>query len=422
MRFVLWEDGVDSEKIVVISADGHAGPERMSDYAPYLEAKFAAEYQDYVSRIEHYDAQSGSRITGGGAGARGGEDGLWDFAERRRHLDGDGISAEIIFIQGAVPFGVYPAVSAHEMSMDFAPTPQQLVAGCRAYNRWLADKCAIDPKRHLGVARVPIPDIDACVAEVEFASKAGLRAGIALPTISRDDIPYYNDPRYERLWAACEAHGMALNIHGGANLSYGGGPERLALVLAETDWFSRRGVAHLIFSGVFERYPGLRLAITEQRSHWLELVLREWDSIYAFSGNANLRRHLPRRPSEYFASNCFIGASFMSRLECDERGRLGSTCFMWGADYPHEEGAWPHTKTSLRWTFGGDVSSGELRNMLGGNAARCYGVDLHALQPIADLVGPTEAQLRVPVDQLPVHSALDPRRESWAFRREGPWH
>jgi predicted TIM-barrel fold metal-dependent hydrolase len=419
---VLREDDVDSEKIVVISADGHAGPERVADYAPYLEPGYSTEYQDYISRVERYDAQHGSGSSGGGAGSRGGEEGLWDFAQRRRHLDEDGVSAEIIFMQGAVPFGAYPAVSAREQAVDFSPTSGQLAAGCRAYNRWLADKCASHPQRHIGVARVPIPDVEASVAEVEFASKAGLRGGIALPPLTSDEIPYFNDPRYERLWAACEAHGMTLNMHGGANLGYGGGPERLALVLAETDWFSRRGVAHLIFSGVFERHPGLRLAITEQRNHWLEPVLREWDSIYAFSGNANLRRHLPRRPSEYFASNCFIGASFMSRLECDGRGQLGSTCFMWGADYPHEEGSWPHTKTSLRWTFGGDVPSGELRNMLGDNAARCYGLDLRALQPIADRIGPTEAELRVPVEQLPAHSALDPRRESWAFRREGPWH
>src|SRR5687768_17869882 len=41
-------------------------------------------------------------------------------------------------------------------------------------------------------------------------------------------------------------------------------------------------------------------------SHWLEPMLREYDSIYEFWGNARLRQHLPRRPSEYFASNCFV--------------------------------------------------------------------------------------------------------------------
>jgi predicted TIM-barrel fold metal-dependent hydrolase len=213
---------------------------------------------------------------------------------------------------------------------------------------------------------------------------------------------------------------MTLNIHGSANLNYGKGPERLSLVLAETDWFGRRGLAHLIFSGVFERHPGLHLAITEQRTHWLQPTLSEYDSIYGFWGNAELRRHLPRLPSEYFASNCFVGASFMSRLECEARGDLGSSTFMWGSDYPHEEGAWPHTTTSLRWTFGCDVKSDELRRMLGLNAARCYGLDVRELQRVADRVGPTEAELRNPVAAVPEPSGV--RMKSWAFRAEGPWH
>jgi predicted TIM-barrel fold metal-dependent hydrolase len=413
---------VGGEKLVVISADGHAGPERVSDYAPYLEARFHGPFKDYVAQVERYDAEAGGGLTRGGAGARGGEDGLWDFAVRERHLDEDGVSAEVLHIQGSVPFGVYPAVAARDKPMDFEPTPEQLAAGCRAYNRWLADQCARDPRRYLGVARLPIPDIDAAVAEVAFAAGAGLRGGVALPVLSRPDIPFYNDPRYEPLWSACEDHGLALTIHGSANLSYGSGPERLALTLAETDWFGRRGVAHMLFAGVFERHPKLHLALTEQRAHWVEPMLREYDSIYEFWGNAHLRRALPRRPSEYFAANCFVGASFMSRLECEARGDLGAQAFMWGSDYPHEEGAWPDTRTSLRWTFGCDVPTGELRQMLGLNAARCYGLDYAGLKPIADRIGPTEAELRTPVEALPERAPGEVRMKSWAFRKEGVWH
>jgi predicted TIM-barrel fold metal-dependent hydrolase len=411
-----------TERLAVISADGHAGPQRMADYAPYLEAKLRPDFDDYLARMAAYDAKYDDALTGGGAGARGGEEGLWDFALRERHLDADGVSAEVLHIQGSPPFGVYPAVASRDRPMDYEATPAQLAAGCRAYNRWLAERCSGDPRRHLGIAKLPIPDIEASVAEVEFAAGLGLRGGVALPILSRPDIPLYNDPRYEPLWAACEAHGMTLNLHGSANLSYGTVPERLSLILAETDWFGRRGVAHLIFSGVFERHPKLHLAITEQRTHWLAPMLKEYDSIYDFWGNAHLRRVLPRRPSEYFASNCFVGASFMSRLECEARGELGANAFMWGSDYPHEEGVWPDTRVSLRWTFGCDVPADELRRMLCLNAARCYGVDVGELAPIAARIGPTEAELREPVDALPERAAGDVRMKSWGFRVGGPWH
>ena len=130
---------------------------------------------------------------------------------------------------------------------------------------------------------------------------------------------------------------------------------------------------------------------------------------------------LPRLPSDYFRTNCFIGASFMSRLECEARGEIGAQCFMWGSDYPHMEGAWPYTETSLRWTFGCGVASDELRAMIGGNAARCYGIDLDALAPIAARIGPTEAQLREPVEP-PLAEIEAAGRWTWAFRQEGPWH
>ena len=411
------------EKLVVVSADGHAGPERMADFMPYFEARHFDAFKEYAAAVEAYDAQRAGSLTSGGARSKGGEDGLWDFNLRTRHLDEDGISAEIIHIQGAPPFGTYPAVSTLGGPVQFKAQPDQIAAGCRAYNRWLSEKCATDPMRHLGVARLPIPDIEAAVAEVEFAAGAGLRGGVALPIFARGEAPFYNDGRYEPLWAACAHHGMAINFHGGANMDYGDGIERLALVLAETDWLGRRGMSHMIFAGVFERHPGLHVAITEQRTHWLDPVLKEWDSVYAFPRNADLRTVLPRRPSDYFRTNCFIGASFLSRPEVAARGELGNHTFMWGGDYPHEEGVWPYTKTALRWTFAEGVSSDDLRSMLSGNAARCYGIDLKALEPIADLVGPTEVELRTPVGEPPVAATPGERGAiSWAYRREGPWH
>jgi predicted TIM-barrel fold metal-dependent hydrolase len=411
-------------RLIIVSADCHAGPQHMADYRPFVDPGMMADFDDYVARIDAYEAQFDDAMTAGGAGSPDGEEGLWDMDIRERCLNADGVAAEIIFTQGGLPFGVYPAVPIRDRNLDYRATPAQFAAGCRAYNRWLADFCARDPSRHLGIARVPLPDIAAAVAEVEFAAKAGLRGGVVLPALSpRSDLPYFNDPIYEPFWAACEANGMTLNMHGGAQMTYGSGLEAFALILCETDWFSHRGLSHLIFSGVFERHPKLHLAIAEQRNHWLGPLLQDFDSIYELHRNARLRHVLPRRPSDYFRSNCFIGASFLSRIECDRRGEIGSECFMWGSDYPHMEGAWPHTDESLRWTFGGDVSSAELHAMLGGNAARCYGIDLTALQPIADRIGPTEAALRVPVplgDLPPLSPA--PGRWTWAFRREGAWH
>ena len=60
--------------------------------------------------------------------------------------------------------------------------------------------------------------------------------------------------------------------------------------------------------------------------------------------------------------------------------------------------------------------------MLAGNAARCYSIDLEALRPIGERIGPTEADLRVPIDVLPGERPGEPAVRSWAFRRHGAWH
>jgi predicted TIM-barrel fold metal-dependent hydrolase len=413
---------MSDERLIVVSADCHAGPDTMADYRGYLDPKYRADFDDYIAQVDAYEANYQDGRTHGGAAAREGDEGLWDFAERTRYLDADGISAELIYIQGGIPFGPYPAISGRDRMMDYTATPAQVAVGCRAYNRWLADLCSTNPVRHIGIARIPVPDIPAAVAEVEFAAKAGLKGGVLLPPLSTPDIPYYNESLYEPLWAECEANGMTLNLHGGANVYYGGGVERLALKLVEGDWFCHRGITHLIFSGVFERHPKLHLAATEQRTHWAAPLLKECDSIYDWAGNAVLRKVLPKRPSEYFKTNCFIGASFMSRLECAARGDVGADKLMWGSDYPHQEGTWPYTDISLRWTFGCDVSSSDLRAMLGENAARCYNLDLKPLRAIADRIGPRESALRVPVEKLPTHDPSGGYLPSWAFREAGPWH
>jgi hypothetical protein len=83
---------------------------------------------------------------------------------------------------------------------------------------------------------------------------------------------------------------------------------------------------------------------------------------------------------------------------------------MWGNDYPHPEGTWPHTVAKLKETFN-DVPVADTEQMLGGTAARVYGFDTEALAPIAAHIGPTPADLGQDPDR-----AVDPeevRRGRW---------
>ena len=246
--------------------------------------------------------------------------------------------------------------------------------GVRIYNRWLADFVSEAPERHVGIAHIPISDPEACAQEVEWAAEAGLK-GINLPA-PRGDFPMLNDPVWEPLWAACEETGMSLNTHGGGGEHYpyqGQGAQ--AMYMMETPWRTRRGVWVMILGGVFERHPGLKLVLTEQWIDWAPQVMADMDGLYHGPTGAAIRATLPKPPSEYFRQNCFIGASFLSNWEAKfaiEHDLVANA--MWGDDYPHAEGTWPHTREAMRFTFS-DIDPKYTRQFLGDTAIDVYGLD-----------------------------------------------
>jgi predicted TIM-barrel fold metal-dependent hydrolase len=409
---------VAEERLVVISADCHAGPNDMRDYRSYLDPKHRARFDEFCDAAEAYDGAANSSINGRGGAPSDKEvddSGLYDYATRRAYLDGDGIAAEVMFMQGTPPFMPYPFTPKVKPQLVFPATVEEIRAGHRAYNRWVGELAANDPKRHFAVALVPVHDVEGAVAELEWAKRNGVTAGIQLPPMY-DDKPYFNNPMYEPLWAACAANDMPLNMHGASYVFYGSGPGMTAITLADCDYFSHRAVWFLLFSGVFERHPTLRAVMTEQRTHWAPQLIRDLDTIYNHSRSRRVQEIISRSPSEIFATNFFFGASSMSRGECDLRKETGA--MMWGSDYPHIEGTWPFTREALRFSLSPSLTSEEMKDILGGNAARCYGIDMAALRPIADRIGPTEAELREPLAAVPQGPGMTVNQ---AFRMAGAW-
>ena len=72
--------------------------------------------------------------------------------------------------------------------------------------------------------------------------------------------------------------------------------------------------------------------------------------------------------------------------ELAHRYEIGVDNMLWGNDFPHPEGTWPHTRRWLRTTFH-DIPVDETRRMIGLAAAEVYGFDVAALRPVADRIG-----------------------------------
>jgi len=311
--------------------------------------------------------------------------GEFDMAVRLEELEADGVAAEVIFPQMA-PFG------AGLMQYRYRVSPEHNLVGIRAYNRWLADLCSAHPGRQAGVAVINVEDIDVSIQEVRDAKEMGLWGGVMLPT-STGEHPFYHHPRYEPLWAVCEELGMPVHSHSGWSPDYGDVPSAIAMYITEVDMWAHRPFAALVWSGAFERHPDLKFILTETGCSWILETLR----VLEFKADIPFFKHFTKdlslRPSEYFARQCYLGASFLPPHEGDDRYRIGLDKLMWGSDYPHLEGSWPNSIESLRETFG-EYSEDETRALLGTNAAEVYGFDLELLTPIAEKIGPEIGQIR----------------------------
>jgi predicted TIM-barrel fold metal-dependent hydrolase len=388
-----------SERYVVISSDCHAGLP-CEEYRPYLDPKvipqfeaFLAERQEnrrmqlemnaeYIERWEQENAE----------GLRG----AFDPEQRDKELDADGVAAEVMFADADAITGLESPPFGAGLSAGQITDPELAFAGARAHNRWLAEFCAKNPVRRAGVALVPITSgVDRSIEEIEWAAaQPGIR-GIMIPTLWHDHPPY-NDPHYDRVWAACQDTGMVVHVHSG-EADFEAYNDHIGIYVNEVPFWTVRPLFHLLLSGKFEQFPGLKFVVTESGAYWAEDLL--WKADVNFGGGHTMKKlaakiagTLTKLPSEYFGVNCFIGASTMSKHELRQRYATGIDATMWGTDYPHPEGTWPHTRDRLKKDFA-DLPVDDTAKLLGLNAARCYGMDLDALQVIADKIGPSADEL-----------------------------
>jgi predicted TIM-barrel fold metal-dependent hydrolase len=439
---------VTGRPYAVVSADAHAAPDTLEQFLSYVDPahrQAVAEFGDLSAvaipmfggvdpgEIDDPDAVRAvaiRRLAGMGvdteaaAGwlARYGED--WVFpsdagGKRLAYLEEQGIHAEVAFPGPVLAGGLSPAMylGGHSSKNLDVVWP-----ALHAYNRWLAEFCAAAPPgRRTGCLPIDLHDMDRATEEIAWARANGIHGGIMLPAMSlRSGLPGYADDYYEPLWSACEEHDIVVNLHTGASGTATDAKQLYDakhagfLGLYEVFVFTRRPLWFMIFGGVFDRHPDLKVVVTENGVQWLPSLVRDMESFFDTHGGAPVRSYLAHRPSDYVDRHVFLGGSLMNRSEAEMREEIGVDRLMWGADYPHLEGAAPVHRLVLRQVFGG-MPEADLRRILGLNACRVFGFDAAQLQAVADRSGPTVADLAstITMDEIP-------ETFSWSLARPVP--
>jgi predicted TIM-barrel fold metal-dependent hydrolase len=407
-------------RLMILSSDGHAVAP-MEEFRDYLEPAYLGDFEEFLPVWREHGssavAEKSMRLRTDDEAvdvwsrdflATGRTDGYFDPDRRIVEMDRNGLSGEVLFPDFGTPFALgSPTVAA---MLGIKPsTPDQLEAGFRAHNRWAAQFVQVAPERFAPMAAISFRDVDAAVREIRWASDAGFR-GILLPPVP-DDAQLY-DVRYEPVWSALEERGLVLNSHISLSAElppFGAPPHRTTTVaLLSLDAFNavQRAFRVLVWGGVLERHPHLNVVFTEQHSDWVIPLLAKMDYSYEHSDlRKDIRSIVPRKPSEYWQRQCYLGSSIFSKAEVRERYSIGINKMMLGFDYPHFEGAWRLGSTAyLQSTLGAAaVPVAEARKILSETAAEVFGFDEAKLLAVADRVGPDAAEVLAP----PVNPLVD---------------
>jgi predicted TIM-barrel fold metal-dependent hydrolase len=290
--------------------------------------------------------------------------GGWDPEQHLADMRLDGVAGEVLYpSQGLFYFKV--------------ADPALLSAVFRAYNDWLAEFCRVDPARLKGIAMINLDDVADGVAELTRTARLGFCGAM----ISEFPLEHrrYDNPEYEPFWAAAEDLDMPLSLHTatrrrGTNAGVAARTVRDASRRATKAFLPALSLCDMIFSGVFDRHPRLRVAIVEFELSWVPYVLANADYTYRERhAEAAYRFKDGRQPSDFFRTN--VALSFQEdAVGVRLRDVIGVDTMMWGSDYPHSESTFPRSRQILDEILA-DVPADERAKIVGTNAARLYGFD-----------------------------------------------
>ena len=371
------------EQTRFISADGHVMEpadlwitrmdKRFRDRAPRIESREDADYllidgltpaavTDLIGTMANEKAEgkpilarNHNRYTDVRAGAL-------DPLLRLKDQDLDNLSAEV----------VYP----NDAMFIYAARDLEYRREClRAYNTWLGEYCSAAPNRILGAGMLPGGEpVQWSIDEAQRCAKLGLKS-VMLPA----DLPRipYGDPINAPLWSALQDLGMPVAFHNAASerIDFESFPSTAGGTMMATVNVKIAGqlrtFASLISSGVAASYPRLRFVIVEGGIGWIAAVTRLMDHWWE-DHHHWLEPKLDEPPSFY------ARRQFHHTFEDDKAGlmhlpMLNVNGLMWGSDYPHTEGTFPHSREQIAKDFA-DLPADVKLKIIRDNAARLYGI------------------------------------------------
>ena len=284
----------------------------------------------------------------------------WDPAERMKDMALDGVEAEVLY--GTLVMRLYPMKDGRLQRAFFA-----------AYNDWLADYCAYDPKHLHGLGCVSLWDVDSGVEELQRCAERDFK-GAMIWASPPADRPYHSK-LYDPLWAAAQDLHLPLSLH----IVTGMGEEsRVDMTDVSIRYMHmihevQRSLSTLVLGGVLERFPQLMIVFAECEVGWLPHWMQRMDHAQHKFG-AMMDTKLTMTPSEYIRRQVWL--TFLDDpVGAASYEAVGQDTFMWGSDFPHTDSTWPNSRSVIARNFD-SVPDSIATKILHDNAAKLYHIDL----------------------------------------------
>jgi predicted TIM-barrel fold metal-dependent hydrolase len=287
--------------------------------------------------------------------------GGWDPAERIKDQDLDGVEGELLYT--TLGFRLY------WMEDD------GLKRACfRVYNDWLAEFCSYDRYRYTGLALLSLTNIPEAIKELTRAANLG-HVGAMIPLSPAPGDPPYTSELYDPFWAAAQDLNMTMVLHentGGAESrlspsSYWDPHMSVGSILRPHE--VQRTLAHLVVSGVFERFPSLRVVSAENGTDWIPWFVNR---VAKHRGGSLFPTKLSMKPIEYLHRN--VSFTYINEQEAVNNVDLvGIDNLMFSTDYPHSASTWPKSQQIVARDFE-DLDDSVRRKLIHDNVLKTFNI------------------------------------------------
>jgi len=224
-----------------------------------------------------------------------------------------------------------------------------------------------------GLPLISLYDPKAGAQELARCARMGLK-GAMIWCSPPADQPYSSEI-YDPFWARAQELGMPISLHAITGMgwesqwSFSDRYMRATVLSHEIE----RSFSVLIFSGVLDRFPELKIVSAENNCGWLPYYLQRMDRTFE-RGRYAAGFKLGLKPSEYFRRQMYC-TYIDDYVGVANRHFIGVDKLMWSSDYPHQASSWPHSQQVVARDFK-EASADDRFRITRGNVAELYGFAL----------------------------------------------